>query len=247
VSDVLGALQLPSVATADGILPEFPELGYIASFAEAVLLADTATQWAEVSPKWPPVVKTFTHDPKILFDDSKLPALYVYGDQQTAEIKADDIVVIPTTIQFRWVLEPSQEATEIRRAPAFSLITRALIRAFLTLRNPAWKVTGDTDPYADTWGSSLYKYCGIWIVPDIGKFKPTVERYEIIDGDGKSSSKPFFAAAGEIMFQLVVSQGMPTSATMLDQTIEQRQQGGDGTTAYVVGIGDYPVHGQPLP
>jgi hypothetical protein len=222
MADIFGSMTVPTVAPVTGELVGFPELGLFADFCKTVLPVDAGESWEAIAPDVPIVVNVYTHDPKLLFDDSKLPALYIWPGQSNFERLYDGVCVTRTTLEFLWVMEPAQEETLALRQPAQSMVARLLSEELYQERHASWKVTGDTDPFAADWGSSLSAYCGILdqILP--GEFKPVFENLPVPGSDGKPI--PFVGVHGTVSFGLGLTKGPPPGAATppkLDATITE--------------------------
>lgn len=187
MTDIIGSIAIPTTTPAVGIVAGFPELGYIAEFCKSVLNVDALAHWHAVAPDTLPVLSAFTHDPKLLLDDSKLPSIYCFGVESEGNYTGTDITTLTTSVSVWWLMEPCQDEQATLRDPCRILMARVLDNALSGGRNPAWIVPGDTDPYASDWGSSLTGYIGAWKKIQVSKFSMLSVELPIIDGRGKTS------------------------------------------------------------
>jgi hypothetical protein len=162
--DQFGAVTFPVPVPAAGTVAGDPALGYLLAFLRASVNAACGEMWESICPgrvePRSPIPFTFAHDPKKLFDDSRLPALYCWRGKSKRTRVADDLYRRTTDIQIVWINEPGQEEhTVVIRDPAMNAISDAIDNAITGDRDPAWIVAGDADPLAAIHGSSLLDRC----------------------------------------------------------------------------------------
>lgn len=163
--DTFGALTFPIEQTySSGTPAGDPALGHLAAFLKAAVNADCGELWEEISPNrqaaQSPVLFTFTRDPRRLFEENRLPALYVWRGKSTRARVADELWKRTTKIQLTWIFEPRSEDHMTQCGPFVNAIANAIDNAITGDRHPAWSVTGDTDPLSETRGSSMSAACG---------------------------------------------------------------------------------------
>jgi hypothetical protein len=168
MTDTFGATSLPiaNVARSGGLPTEpigDPAMATLLAWARAVLTAEVGPAWADLAPGEPVVRCVHFHDPRAEdFAVQRLPALFAYREAGRFG-KADDgrwTEERPTTLL--WVYPPgSDDKMPARRGVAVAL-GRALHEALgpLNGRHPSWVVTGDADPFAAVYGSSLLDHGG---------------------------------------------------------------------------------------
>lgn len=162
MSDSSGALTFPLVATRDGQIAGDPALGYLGEFLRVSLNQRCNGMWNSpgVCPGRDTVANVFQHDPKKLFDELRLPALYLWRGKSTHERIADELFKRSSDIYLAWIFEGAAEAHLVKRSPFLNAVAAAMQLALIVDRHPLWLVDGDTDPKAATHGSSITGYCG---------------------------------------------------------------------------------------
>lgn len=161
--DQFGALVFPAPEPETGFPAGDPGLGYLVAFLKAAVNADCGALWESICPgrgtASSPVLYTFTHDPRKLFDELRLPALYVWRGKSTRARVGDDLYRRTTKVRVAWIHEPAQDEHLILRDPAMNAISDAIDIAISNDRHPSWVVTDDADPVAADRGSSLSAWC----------------------------------------------------------------------------------------
>ena len=148
MADSFGALDLPASATVAPIGD--PALLRLGNYLQAVLNVKLATAWAVLRPRAGdlalPVRTVFTHNPKRRsFDDSLLPALFVYRVKgaflrDAAEYDRDhsDICVL-------WIYPPDTQEKDVPREPFSNAVAKVARAALELARHPDWADAGDPD------------------------------------------------------------------------------------------------------
>lgn len=160
MADTFGALTFPAsppigeAPIADKVLEHLP------SFLVAVLTAHLGPAWASVSPSKGICEHVFRYDPRMLFDESRLPALYIWEASSTTKRIGDDLIEDSREITIYWIADFGQEEHEIRRIPIINAIGKVLARAMVRERDPGWVLASDTDLLAPTLGSNVANLCG---------------------------------------------------------------------------------------
>jgi hypothetical protein len=220
VADTFGALSFPLVAPAAGTPPGDPALGVVASYLTAALNAQCGAAWdvRGVCPGRQVVEKSFTHDPKRLFDDSKLPALYVWGTKSQPEVMAADLIQDTRTINIFWCMEGAQEEHQIKRSSMFNAVAKTIQRALRNGREPSWVVVGDTETYAATEGSLYMIHAGFSRVVR-GAAQPQELEIYILDGEGKPIPFSGLATSMEVVEFIVDDPNLGTYDAAVDVNI----------------------------
>lgn len=202
--DTFGAIQFPVAVPAAQTAAGDPALTTLASYLSAVLNANCGAAWAAsgVCPGRNVVERAYTHDPRVLFDDSKLPALYLWCFKGRLEDIAADIAADIRTLNILWVLEGGQEDHQTKRLPMFNAVAKAVRRAVRIGRDPSWIVAGDTDPSAATEGSLLMEHARISRIT-VGPYQPQNVEIFITDGEGRPMPFPALAMSFDITEFLV--------------------------------------------
>lgn len=197
MADTFGGIAFP-IPVASGAYPVGDKaLGVVAEYLSAVLNSKCGSAWSAsgICPGRPVVKRWFTHDPKYLFDDSKLPALYVWSGKSTTAFVASDIPSESRAINILWVIEGAQPEHHIKRAPIFNAIAKTIQWALRKGRDTSWKVLGDAEQYAATEGSLYMDHAGFSRVSR-GISQPQELEVYIVDGDGRPM--PFYGLATSI-------------------------------------------------
>lgn len=188
-----GAQSIPFPVAVPGFAPGDPALTYLGQFLQAAINASVGTLWGSsgVCPGRDVVAHVFWHDPTQGggFDESRLPALYIWRGRRPARRTAADIRTATSRIDVGWIMEPSQEEHYRARAPMFNAIMVAIEDALATMRCKSWIVPGDTDPAAATSGSMLLTWTGFESIT-LGDTAPRAFDFGRVDGD--SRPLPFY-------------------------------------------------------
>jgi hypothetical protein len=168
MTDHFGATTLPVAEVTregpDAVAPiADPGLAVLLSWASAVITAEVGDAWAALAPNEPIVRVTHHHDPREEdFATSRLPALFAYRETGRFARADDGRWTEERPITLLWVYPPaSADKMPARRGVGVG-IGRALHAALgpCNGRHPDWKVTGDADPFAAVYGSSLLDHGG---------------------------------------------------------------------------------------
>lgn len=162
MTDTFGATSLPvaSVITPTTDSLADPARALVLSFCKSVIEYECGTAWAALATAGEPICRTaWPHDPgKEDFDPRKLPALFCYRSSTIKPQRfTDEEWGDEASLELLWVFPPAPDANQATRRGIMVGLSRALHKAFgpLNGRHPSWVVTGDTDPYAAVYGSSL--------------------------------------------------------------------------------------------
>lgn len=139
-----------------------PALGYLAQYLQLAVNAACDSMWGGdgVCPGRQTVGHVFMHDPKKLFEENRLPALYIWRGKSTRSRMADEMRKKTSSIQIAWINESASEDHLVARDNMMNAIADAIDMVISKDRDPEWKMPGDTDPLTVRRGSSLSKYCG---------------------------------------------------------------------------------------
>lgn len=174
MGDTYGASTIPlQVAPRDGTFPPEgavgdPLLGYLADVVRTLMQVYAGDAWESVQPGKAIVKTIHTSDPEDGFNEADLPCLYVYRPSRetreavdTFEYLADDYPIQKSRVAVRWIMDAAPQ--EIRRArnSISDGIRKVIDRVIEDGRDSAWKVPGDPDAKAATFGSSIAKFCGV--------------------------------------------------------------------------------------
>lgn len=168
MADSFGKTALPVARVARSAAGEptepigDPGLAVLASWAAAVLTAECGEAWLDLARGEPLVRRVYAHDPeKEDFDPANMPALFAHRGDGKHKHFADGEWGEERPISLLWVYPPAGFEMPVRRGIAVAL-GRALGKALgpLNGRHPAWAVTGDPDPYAARYGSSILTHGG---------------------------------------------------------------------------------------
>jgi hypothetical protein len=205
MTDVFGLTQLPvqSPAASTDVVSDML-LQRLGAFLQAAFNRMGSTAWAVRCPGRTVVDHVFYHDPKVLFEENRLPALYLWSGDSAREQAADDVLKDTRTIHIYWVTEPGQEEHIIGRAPFQNAVNKMLITALHRERDPAWVVSGDTDPLAATQGSFLPTWLGYNSIT-----RGASKELELIlgDKDGDGRSKIYYGIATSVVVEELVTWG----------------------------------------
>lgn len=175
--DSIGALQLPATdeqgVGGDPLLEAFG--AFLGSYINSVLTAE----WARVAPgSGLPVKHVITASvERAIFDDGRLPALFVYRQEDDSERIADELFQVTTRLHAVWVPPLSDTGLRERRAPMGNAVAKAIKHVLRLGRHPKWVALGDTDPSAAELGSVLMDRAGLSEEPRALKtmFDPNVK------------------------------------------------------------------------
>lgn len=159
--DQYGALVVPIDPVDALAVAGDPALGFVLEFLKASVNSDCGIAWDSVCIGRKPIEFTFAHDPKKLFDESRLPAIYVWRGKSRRSRLADDLYMRTSLLQIAWIQEPGEEELTIgRRDSMMNAIANAIDNAITGDRHSSWFLTGDADPIAALRGSSISDACG---------------------------------------------------------------------------------------
>lgn len=133
----------------------------------------------------------------MLFDDSKLPALYLWALKGQFERLASDLVADVRTINILWVIEGGQEDHQTKRVPMFNAVAKTIRRAIHVGRDPGWVVEDDTDPVAEAEGSLLMAQAKISRIA-VGPYQPQNLEIFVVDGEGRPMPFPALAMSFDV-------------------------------------------------
>lgn len=155
MTDTLGLLQLPALATDDPVGDPLRKI--LGQFLAAHLNAKLKNAWNELCPG-NVVERIETNDPADnTFVASKLPCLAVYDANRPQQFEqlSDDIELRRSQIAILWVPPPVPQGHRAKREAFSKAVTAAIFNALRRGRTPTWKYTGDTDPLTATRGSYI--------------------------------------------------------------------------------------------
>lgn len=185
MTDFFGLTQLPVESPGDQDVVSDLLLQRLGMFLQAALNRMGNDAWGSRCPGRDVVAHVFYHNPEELFEQNRLPALYLWESDSAREQAADDVLKDTRTIQIYWITEPGQEEHLVGRAPFRNAVNKAIITALHRERDPAWVVDGDTDALAATQGSFLPSWLGYnSLTRGVAK---TLELDAGVDGEGKQN------------------------------------------------------------
>lgn len=231
--DVIGDILLP---------PGDALIYYIGEFLKTLINSSCGKAWEMLGGKLPVVELAYVDPEDRSFNARDLPALYIYRDTFPATRIGDDMYVQKSNVAAYWIPSPAVLQRRQERAPFANAIAAVINRAIIRGRDPSWIVPGDTDPDAPLFGSSLLKWAGADRSMTVSESKRSVVTIE--GHEGSYTGLKVIIQTEELYHEDLALRYTPTH---LDQQIQQQQAGGDGTTAYVVNIGEFPISGVPLP
>lgn len=165
MTDLYGSAPLPVAAPAaptDALSD--PALNAVLRWALAILNFECGAAWAAVAPGETLVRKTRAHRPERndFGSVNELPALFCYSDNSRFQRYADALFGRDRTISLLWVFSPSDQFAAAERSGILAGLGAALHKAVeMSLgRHPGWVDTGDTDPHAARFGSSILNRTG---------------------------------------------------------------------------------------
>lgn len=172
VTDRFGAITLP-VEIPQGKEPVSDRfLFYALDYFKAFVNAKGARAWNAVQPGQLPIKTTFAHDPEqVAFNTSDLPALFMWRDESGAaggafspasafEWIAEDYLIANDTVRILWCFPIAEQSIRRIREPILNGLVKAMAVAFEIGRDPSWRVPGDTDGQAATYGSLFVHWAG---------------------------------------------------------------------------------------
>lgn len=156
-----GAEQIPAERYDARVAAGDRALSVIASFFQCALNDALAELWQSVAPNTRPVDFVFTHDPKEKFNESKLPALYLFQESSTTETEADGIFKDTRVLSIYWLPRMASSVFESLRKSTQNLIGKAISQACRSGRTRSWVHPDDTDPSATDSGSFVLPFAGV--------------------------------------------------------------------------------------
>ena len=194
MADMFGAVSFPMAAATDPTSAGDPALAYLGEFLKAAINADCALAWKTkgISPSNDAVSFVFTDDPRNDFDESRLPALYIFRGKATSTTETDDLLTNVTEIKCYWLMDGAQDDHLHARTQMGNAIYMSAFRSLVRGRVPAYIVAGDTEAFAATLGSWVWGYAGVKMVRVLDS-TPLSLTLDKIDGEGKSI--PFLGLA----------------------------------------------------
>lgn len=167
MADSYGLPTIPLQPTPPGSPPADPLLAVLLSFLKAFLVEDqnatAAWQSMGVSPANAPVNGIFPFNPEDNeFNESALPALFLWRESGKDEWIADDYLLETTQLKLLWVFTLGNQPNQTVRNPYINGIVKVIQVAIERGRTPSWKQPGDPDPLAVTRGSWLGNFLNAW-------------------------------------------------------------------------------------
>ena len=163
MSDEFGGINFPVAAPSGDEPIADPALRYLGEYLQAVLVAQLGTAWAARSPGSGivPDAHLFYWDPRSgIFDEGRLPALYIFEQSSTTARIADDYWEDRRQLAVWWCADFGQEIIECKRMPIINAIGKVIERALRLERDPAWVVDSDPDSTAASRGSNVFTWGG---------------------------------------------------------------------------------------
>jgi len=165
MTDKIGALEIPALesgAAADPLLDAFGS--YLASYVNSTM----GLEWARVAPGGGLPAKTVVKCAieRATFDNDRLPALFVFRqDEENAKL-ADELFQCTTRLYVVWVPPIADHAIREKYAPMGNGIAKAIKHALRLGTHPDW-----------TGGSTLMEAAGLSEEPRITKtlFDPNIK------------------------------------------------------------------------
>ena len=171
--DLYGATELPVQVPGAGETVGDPALDTLAAFIAAVLQFECWDAWEAVAKGEPLVRAAHTHNPRERdLSANLLPGLFLFRSQVDPQSFTDADIGSESVITCLWVFPPTKDAVAATRLPIIAALERALHRAIgpRNGRHPAWVASGDTDPYAARYGSSILTHGGL-MTATLGQFQ----------------------------------------------------------------------------
>ena len=228
MADTIGLTTLPIAAPAsvtdvvgDMLLQRLGE------FLKAALNRMGDAAWLQRGGAHNVVEHVFYHNPQRLFDDQRLPALYLWRSTSDRRREGDDVCKVTSRITVYWIAEPAQEDTDTARAPFERAVDVMMARALHRERDSAWVVAGDTDPLAATQGSFLPTWLGYnWMLKANSSELELTK--QVTDGDGSRVGLFYGLATGVDVEELAAwDSDLGTYPPALDATIHGNPSEGD--------------------
>lgn len=173
MTDYLGTAPLPAVSRGPEpsdpteTSPAFtdPGLKALCDFCAAIIRAEIASAFSTDFPVEAVCRKAYPHDPtESYLETNYLPALFLWRSSSMPRHYEDGLDGAATQFTGMWVFAPGSEDEISRMLPVLQGISAALGKA-ITLnggRHQGWVVSGDADPFAATYGSSILDHAGFW-------------------------------------------------------------------------------------
>lgn len=226
----IGAQSIP-FAAPDGSLPAGDAaLGYLGQFLQAAINRACRDLWGAVCPGRETVAHVFYRDPTKLFEEERLPALYLWRGKRSRSKVADGMGTKHSRIEVAWITEPAQEEHMIERDTVSNAVFDAVDEALMIQRTPEWVVPNDTDAQASTMGSLINRYTGADTI-ELAEAAAKSLTFESIDGDGRPLPYYGFAFSIDVTERLELDPSLgafPNTATGTYRT------NGDATTDVTV-------------
>jgi hypothetical protein len=223
MSDTIGLTTLPIAAPAlsTDVVGDIA-LQRLGEFLRAAINRMGNTAWRTRGSTTGNVVEhVFCRNPARLFDESRLPALYLWRASSNRRREADDVLKVVSTIRIYWVSEPAQAESDTVREPFEYAVDRMIAKALYRERDSAWVVAGDTDPLAATQGSFLPTWLGYnWALKGDANELSLVAT--VTDGDGSRNAEFFgLATSVELEELTTIDTTIGTYPAALDAAIIQ--------------------------
>ena len=230
----LGAQAIP-YAAPDGILPAGDvALGYLGQFMQAAINRACRELWDAVCPGRETVAYVFYRDPTKLFEEERLPALYLWRGRRTRSKLADGMGTKQSRIEVAWITEPAQEEHMISRDTVSNAVLDAVDEALMMQRTPEWVVPGDTDVHSAAMGSLINSYVGADTI-ELAEAAAKSLTFEAVDGDGKPLPYYGFAFSIDVTEHLELD---PSIGAHPNAAIATYRTNGDATTDTTVNYPD---------
>jgi hypothetical protein len=223
MADTIGLTTFPIAAPAlsTDVVGDLA-LQRLGAFLQSSLNRMGNTAWRTRGASTANVVEhVFYRNPKRLFDERRLPALYLWRTSSKRAREADDLLKVTSRITIYWVSAPAQESHDIAREPFERAVDIMIARALHRERDPSWVVSGDTDPLAAAQGSFLPTWLGYsWLLKgDATELEMTAD---VHDGDGHRSVMFFGLATGVDIEEMAGwDRDEFTSVAALDLVVQQ--------------------------
>jgi hypothetical protein len=161
MADAWGAQRFPVQESNGEEAAGDKALTVIGEAIRAAVNADLGPLWSSVAPMSEPVIAVFTHDPKHKFNESKLPAIYIFESSSVTEVLADGIDQDERTITIYWVARMSSPKHEALRETARHIIGKVVSKLCRFGRHKSYIYPGDTESLAQTRGSFIPALAGV--------------------------------------------------------------------------------------
>lgn len=184
MADQFGAVQFPVPAPAsksDSVSD--PALDKLGGYLQAVLNANLNTAWHSVTPGGRDFIENvIVQDPQDgLFNESQLPALFLWRVSFTSERISDDWTETTTDVNALWVPQTADQARRALRSQIINGLEKNITHWLRRGRHPAWIDPGDTSANVTTDGSVLIARARFLRWPKLMSLKPnklTIEKDE---------------------------------------------------------------------